>query len=243
MRANIIFYLKSSYITIILVSMIILAIGSLSDVYFLSIVANQKFYLAFAERVSSSPCNCILDVINNSHNYNHNNTIAYLTIPKVKIIKNESLESQTEGHLSWKAVRSIQLMGIITENFFLGNFSSGTASSVALNTLNVKRNESLGVQIASGTIPTKFRAEVIKAAVNKNGTLDEIKTIGKKIVEFPFEFNNTINKSSSDIKSITVNASEQGNYLLLISLTYNSSNKNQETKPLLAIYETVLTIK
>jgi hypothetical protein len=222
--------------------MIILSTGSLSDVDFLSSVINQKFYLAFAEQVSSSPCNCILDAIN-SHNYNHNNTIAYLTIPKVKIIKNESLESQTEGHLNWKAVRSTQLMGIITENFFLGNFSSGTASSVALNTLNIKKNESLGVQITGGSTPTKFSAEVIKAAVNKNGTLDEIKTTGKKIVEFPFRFDNMTNKSSSDIKSITVDVSEQGDYLLLISLTYNSNNKNQETKPLVAIYETVLTIK
>ena len=199
---------------------------------------NQRFQQAFGQEESAHICGCILDAINSG-----SNTITYLTIPKVKIIKNETLDSQTEGHLSWKAVRSIQLLNIITKNFFLGNFSSGTASSVALNTLNVKMNDSLGLQVTGGTIPTQVNAKIIKAAVNKNGTLEDTKIIGKKIIEFPFQFNSTSNTVGSNTKSITINISEPGDYLLLISLTYNSRDRNQEAISLLAIYESVLTVK
>ena len=145
--------------------------------------------------------------------------------------------------MSWKAVRSLQLVSIITPNFILGNFSSGTASSVALNTLNVKMNDSLGLQVTGGTIPTQVNAKIIKAAVNKNGTLEDTKIIGKKIIEFPFQFNSTSNTVGSNTKSITINISEPGDYLLLISLTYNSRDRNQEAISLLAIYESVLTVK
>jgi hypothetical protein len=233
--------LKISYAIMLLVFMAVLPTSS-AYLNFLPVVMNQKFHQAFGEGESGHLCGCILDATN-SRDDNGNNTRTYLTIPKVKIIKNETLESQTEGHLSWKAVRSLQLGSIITRNFFLGNFSSGTASSVALNTLNVKMNDALGLQITGGNIPTKAKAQIIKAAVNRNGTLEDIKTIGKPIIEFPFEFNNTINNSSSNLNSLSINMSEPGDYLLLISLTYNSRDQNQETIPLIAVYEAVLTVK
>jgi hypothetical protein len=228
---------KRSYAIILLALMVLLPTSS-SYFNFLPVAMNQRFHQAFGQQESAHICGCILDAINSG-----SNTTTYLTIPKVKIIKNETLDSQTEGHLSWKAVRSLQLVSVITKNFILGNFSSGTASSVALNTLNVKMNDSLGLQVTGGTIPTQVNAQIIKAAVNKNGTLEDTKTIGKKIIEFPFQFNSTSNIVGSSTKSITINISEPGDYLLLISLTYNSRDRNQEAIPLLAIYESVLTVK
>ena len=230
-------FLKRSYAIVLLAFMLVLPASS-AYFNFLPVVVNQRSHQAFGQEESDHICGCVLDATNSG-----NNTRTNLTIPKVKIIKNETLDSQTEGHLSWKAVRSLQLVSIITPNFILGNFSSGTASSVALNTLNIKMNDSLGLQITGGTIPLKVNAQIIKAAVNKNGTLEDTKTIGKKIIEFPFQFNSTANRFSSNIKSITMSMSQPGDYLLLISLTYNSRDHNQEAIPLLAVYESVLTVK
>lgn len=230
-------FLKRSYAIVLLTLMVLLPTSS-PYFNFVPVAMNQRFHQAFGQQESAHMCGCILDAINSG-----SNTTTYLTIPKVKIIKNETLDSQTEGHLSWNAVRSLQLVSIITKNFILGNFSSGTASSVALNTLNVKMNDSLGLQVTGGTIPTQVNAQIIKAAVNKNGTLEDIKTIGKKIIEFPFQFNSTSNTVGSSTKSITINISEPGDYLLLVSITYNSRDRNQEAIPLLAIYESVLTVK
>ena len=230
-------FLKRSYAIVLLAFMLILPASS-AYFNFLPVVVDQRSRQAFGQEESDHICGCVLDATNSD-----NNTRTNLTIPKVKIIKNETLDSQTEGHLTWKAVRSLQLVSIITPNFILGNFSSGTASSVALNTLNVKMNDSLGLQITGGTIPTKVNAQIIKAAVNKNGTLEDTKTIGKEIIEFPLQFNSTANRFSSNIKSITMNMSEPGDYLLLISLTYSSRDHNREAIPLLAVYESVLTVK
>ena len=230
-------FLKRSYAIVLLTLMVLLPVSS-AYFNFFPVAINQGFHQAFGQQESAHICGCILDATKGG-----NNTRTYLTVPKVKIIKNETLDSQTEGHLSWKAVRSLQLVNIITKNFILGNFSSGTASSVALNTLNVKMNDSLGLQVTGGTIPTQVNAQIIKAAVNKNGTLEDTKTIGEKIIEFPFQFNSTSNRLGSNTKSITINISEPGDYLLLISLTYNSRDRSQEAIPLLAIYESVLTIK
>ena len=75
-----------------------------------------------AETVDSGKCNCLLD--STTYASSHSNNMTGLTIPK-SLIKNESLESKTEGHLTWNTLKDTQLMGILSENFFLGNFSRG----------------------------------------------------------------------------------------------------------------------
>jgi hypothetical protein len=195
-------------------------------------------------------CNCIIDHTSSGHD--NNNNITGITIPKVRLLKNETLQSQTEGRLNWIAVKPIQLMGILTKDFFLGNFSGGTSATVALNTINVRPNESLAVQITSGNIPSVVKGEIIKADVNENGTLGEIKTSGKRIIEFPLEYNKSLAKSLLGKNSFMVSVREPGYYLLLISLTYNNNNsvkinkdiKNQQTEnSLIPIYETLLKLE
>jgi hypothetical protein len=204
-------------------------------------------------------CNCIIDYTSSDHS---SNNITGITVPKVKLLKNGTFQSQTEGPISWIAIKSTQLMGILSKDLFLGNFTgSGTSSTVALNTINVRPNESLGVQISGGTIPAAVvKGEIVKANVNVNGTLGEIKTVGNKTIQFPLHYSKAVKKSVLGVNRFLVNVKEPGYYLLLMSLGYNlkynnnniitnntSINDNfigdQQTRyPLMPIYETVLKI-
>jgi hypothetical protein len=214
------------------VSILISTITALMTV---SIASNQIQFVN-AETVASGVCNCILD--STTYASSPSNNMSGLTIPRVKLIKNETLESKTEGHLTWNTLKDTQLLGLLSENFFLGNFSRGTGASVALNTLKVKQNESLGIQITGGRTPAQVKAEIIKATVNKNGTLGEIKTLGPKVAEIPIQYDKATKKPTLDKNSFPVKVPEHGDYLLLIELTYN--NKNQPSKHLIAAYELVL---
>ena len=49
--------------------------------------------------------------------------------------------------------------------------------------LDTKQNESLGIEVAVGSLPDQMKAEIIQASVDKNGTLAEIKTVRPKIAE------------------------------------------------------------
>jgi hypothetical protein len=216
------------------VSMLISIITALMTV---SIASNQIQFV-YAETVASCVCNCILDSTTYASSPSKNMT--GLTIPSVKLVKNETLQSKTEGNLTWNTVKGTQLLGLLSENFFLGNFSRGTGASVALNTLKVKQNESLGIQITGGNAPAQVKAEIIKASVNKNGTLGEIKTLGPKVVEIPIQYDKAVKKPTLGKNSFHVKVPEPGDYLLLIELTYN--NKNQPTKHLIAAYELVLLV-
>jgi hypothetical protein len=213
---------------------------------------------AYGQTVPQS-CNCIIDYTSSGHS---NNNITGITIPGVKLLKNETYQSQTEGRLSSIAIKSTQLMGIRMKDFSLGNFSSGTGATVALNTINVRPNESLGIKISGGTIPsaTAIKGEIVKANLNVNGTLGEIKTVGNNTIQFPLHYSKAIKKSVLGINKFLVNVKEPGYYLLLISLGYNiksSGNNintnntiinsnfigNEQTRyPLIAVYETVLKI-
>jgi hypothetical protein len=148
---------------------------------------------AYGERLQSGThCNCVIDYTTTGQ---YNNNITGITIPGIRLLKNETLQSQTEGHLSWIAIKSTRLMGILTKDFSLGNFSSGTGATVALNTINVSPNESLGIKISGGTIPAAgaVRGEIVKAYVNVNGTLGEIRTAGNKTIQIPLHYSNAIN--------------------------------------------------
>jgi len=218
---------------------------------------------AYAQTLArGARCNCIIDLTTNSGG-DHLNNVTGLTIPTVKLLKNETLMSQTEGRLSWIAMKSTQLMGILINGIFLGNFTgTGTSSSVALNTINVKPNESLGVQISGGTIPspTAVKVEIVKARVNANGTLEEIRTAANNTAQLYLHYNNVIKKPILGINKFLVNIKQPGYYLLLISAGYNikpqanninfngTDNENnflgngQIKYPLIAIFESVLNV-
>jgi len=197
---------------------------------------NQNIVFA---QIPTEHCNCTLDyLLPNTVN------LTSITIPKVSIVLNESITSQTEGQLTWNAVKAAQLMNMITDKFLFGNFTSGTAATVALNLVNAKPNESYGVQINGGTIPNSAKAEVLKASVNENGTLKEIKA-REKVAEYQLEYDKT-KKLGSTKSSFSLGLQEPGFYLLIITLNYDSHDFNAETRrqnPMLIAYESVLKIQ
>jgi len=104
--------------TIIIASYTILLSPSMS----LKPVSNQISSLmllplksAYGQTVlQGAGCNCIIDYTGNGHS---SNNITGITVPKVKLLKNGTFQSQTEGPLSWIAIKSTQLMGILTKEF------------------------------------------------------------------------------------------------------------------------------
>ena len=145
-------------------------------------------------------------------------------------------------HCNCTAVKSTVLMNVITDNFLLGNFSTGTGSTVALNTINVKPNESLGIQL-SGKIPESARAEIIKASVNENGTMKDVKP-AEKIHDYELQYDKATKKLISGGNDLAVNLHEPGYYLVVISLSFGSHHGNNidKTGGLTSVYETILKL-
>jgi hypothetical protein len=100
----------------------------------------------------------------------------------------------------------------------------------------------------------------VKADLNVNGTLGEIKTVGDNPVQFPIQYNKALKKSVLGVNSFIVNLREPGYYLLLVSLGYdvkshgkildvnatkngsNSFGSGPAKYPLIAIFESVLKV-
>ena len=255
--AKIVHSTKGKYIVAILTASLIIqvlpGVFSARPSHFFSVMGQSSLYSivppVLAQRVApNSTCNCTIDSTTYGHLFNN---VSGITIPKVKLLQNQSLESQTEGHLTWKAIKSMQLMGILTNGYFLGNFSSGTGSTVALNSLTVKPNDSLGIQISGGTIPSTAKAEIIKADVNENGTLAQIKTIGKTLSSLHLNHDKNMKMALNKNKLLVGLDPHPNDYLFLITLTYSDGlksgggsmvNKEPKSNHIVAIYETVLRV-
>lgn len=208
-------------------------------------------------------CNCILDLTSGG---SLNSNITGITIPKVNLLKNQTLQGQIgQGRPFSIMAQPTQLMGIVTKDLFLGNFTGGPGAVVALNTINVKPNESLGVEIFGGKLPkpTLVNGEVVSANVNVNESLSKIKVVGNKTVQFQLLYTKSIKKPVLGINTFRVDVKSPGYYLLLMSLGYNTklntnklvtSNSNasstidkffriqQKTYSLMPIYETILRV-
>jgi hypothetical protein len=193
-----------------------------------------------AQSVPVGKCNCILD--STSYASAPSKNLTGLTIPSVDILKNETVVSATEGSLSWITDKGTELLGVLSDNYFLGNFSRGTGRTVALNMLDTKQNESLGIEVSGGSMPDQMKAEIIQASVDKNGTLAEITTVGPKVAEVPIAYDATLEEPTSDKNSLNVNVPAPGDYLLLLELSYNGTGpiSSLSSKPLTLVYETVL---
>ena len=204
----------------------------------LSLSAGDQYLpLVLAQSIDVPDCNCTAGYISNNPD-----NLTTMTIPRINIVKTEILDSQTEGQLAWKAVKSTVLMNVITDNFLLGNFSTGTGSTVALNTINVKPNESLGIQL-SGKIPDSAKAEIISASVNENGTMKDVKP-AEKIHEYELQYDKATKKLISGSNDLVVNLHEPGYYLVVISLSFGSHHGNNinKTGGLTSVYETILNL-
>jgi hypothetical protein len=198
---------------------------------------DQYLPLVLAQSTNGPDCNCTADYIATNPD-----NLTTLTIPRINIVKTEVLDGQTEGHLEWKAVKSTVLMNVITDNFLLGNFSTGTGSTVALNTINVKPNESLGIQL-NGKIPDAARAEIIRASVNENGTMKDVKP-AEKIHEYELQYDKATKKLLSGKNDLVVDLHEPGYYLVVITLSFGNHNGNNinKTGELTSVYETILKL-
>lgn len=200
--------------------------------------ADQYLPIVSAQSAPVQGCNCTADYIATNPD-----NLTTMTIPRLNIVKTEILDSQTEGHLTWKAIKSTVLMNVITDNFLLANFSTGTGSTVALNTINVKPNESLGIQL-SGKIPDAAKAEIIRASVNENGTMKDVKP-AEKIHEYELQYDKATKKLVSGKNDLVVNLDEPGYYLVVISLSFGSHHGNNinKTTGLTGVYETLLKVE
>jgi len=215
--------------------------------------------LVYGQKVpQGASCNCIIDYTSSG---GHLNNVTGLTIPKVNLLKNQILQNHTgEAPFNSITARSTQLMGILINGIFLGNFTGGPGTTVALNTINVKPNESLGVKVFGGKIlkPTVIKGEIISANSTANEKLANVKLVGSKITQFQLLYNKSIKKPVLGINKFLVNI-KPGYYFLFMSLGYNTKANNnsnlvntgtnitdkfvgsqQMRYPIIAIYETIL---
>jgi hypothetical protein len=223
----------------------------------IALITSYQIQSADAQTVSSGKCNCILD--STSYASVPSTNVTGMTIPSVDLLKNETLVSATEGNLSWISEKGTELLGVLSDNYFLGNFSRGTGRTVALNTLDIHENESLGIEVSGGSLPDQMKAEIIQATVDKNGTLAEITTMGPKIAEVPIMYDATLEGPTMDKNRLNLTLPGAGDYLLLIELSYSNNNSPSLSsvslspsspspslsppKPLTLVYETVLVAR
>jgi hypothetical protein len=249
-------------VSMIMVSYIILLSPFSSGPRHTSLLTLLSLHSAYGQKVpAGASCNCILDYTASGHFYNN---ITGITIPKINLLKTQTLPGQTgQGRPISITTKPTQLMGIVTKDFFLGNFTGGPSAVVALNTINVKPNESLGVEIFGGKLPkpTLVKGEIISANVNVNESLSKIKVVGNKTAQFQLLYSKAINKPALGINRFLVSVKSPGYYLVLMSLGYNTkSNYNnklttsntsiidkffhsqQARYSLIPIYETVLRV-
>ena len=256
--------LTVTFIIMITMSYTILVSPLTSAIRRTVLLTSPSLQSAYGQKVPSGAiCNCILDYTSSGH-LNSNTT--GITIPKVNLLKNQTLQGQRgQGHQISITAQPTQLMGIVTKDFFLGNFTGGPGAVVALNTINVKPNESLGVEIFGGKLPkpTLVKGEIISAKVNVNASLAKVKVVGNKTVQFQLLYNKSVKKPVLGINKFLVNVKSPGYYLLLMSLGYNTkfntnklatSNTNtsindkffriqQTSYSLMPVYETVLKVR
>jgi hypothetical protein len=204
----------------------------------LIVAVNQYISSDLIQPLFATDCNCTMDFVLNGGN------LTPVSMPRVNIIKNETLESQTEGNITWTGVKSVPLMNIVTDNFLLGNLSGGTSVTIALNTINTTLNGNLGIQIAGGSIPNMAKAEIVKAMVNANRTLSQVQ-LSEKVLELPLLHNKMLNKSSTANNILKLGISEPGYYLLVVSVAYDKKSVDNlpDTKQLIGIYQSILRVE
>jgi hypothetical protein len=198
--------------------------------------------LAHAVSKGKFPCNCTLDFVEDAVGFE---------LPNVKIIKNESMQSQTEGSLEWTASKQLAMDGVLVGDVYLANQSS--SALVDLNTIRVVDNQLLGIEITGGSEPDIVRAEVVNpvaASVNNTGlSLGDI-VIDKKLLDYTISYNESLDVTSFEENSFNIRVPRQGDYVLILSLIYknNSSNNNDTASnisqigDLTAIYKTLLSV-
>jgi hypothetical protein len=221
-----------------------------TGIFYFSSFSNEhqdisKIKLAYSVSKGQSSCNCTLDYLDNTIGFD---------LPKVKLIKNESMQSQTEGTLVWTESKELAMDGAIVGEIYVANQSAGAL--VDLNAIKVKQNQLLGLEFTGGTLPDIVRAEIVNPTTPMNGTalkIGDIK-VGKKLSETTILFNELMDGPISNQNSFRVQVPpEGGDMVLIVSLLYNSNNMNNNTStstalsksdPLVTgIYKSVLSVQ
>lgn len=221
-----------------------------TGIFYFSSFSNEhqdisEIKLAYSVSKGQSSCNCTLDYLDNTIGFD---------LPKVKIIKNESMQSQTEGTLVWTESKELAMDGAIVGDIYLANQSAGAL--IDLNAIRVKQNQLLGLEFTGGTLPDIVRAEIVNPTTPMNGTalkIGDIK-VGKKLSESTILFNELMDEPISNQNNFRVQVPpEGGDMVLIVSLLYNSNNMNNNTStstalsksdPLITgIYKSVLSVQ
>jgi hypothetical protein len=201
----------------------------------------EEKMVAHAVTRGKLPCNCTLDFLDGTVGFE---------LPNVKIIKNESMLSQTEGRLEWNESRQLALDGELVGDVYLANQSSGAL--IDLNTINVKDNQLLRIEVTGGSQPDIVRAELLNlksSSLNETGlSLGDV-IIDSKLSDYVISYNKTLGEPTSEENSFRVHIPAKGEYALILYLTYqkggmnNPANNNATTNgDLTAIYKTFFSV-
>jgi hypothetical protein len=188
-----------------------------------------------------SPCNCTLDFVDDA---------VGLELPNVKIIKNESMQSQTEGRLEWTTSKQLAMDGVLIGDIYLANQSSGAL--VDLNAIKVVDDQPLGLEITGGSEPDIVRAEIVNpvnASMNKTGLRLVDIVIDKKLMDYTISYyNKSLGVTSLEENSFNVRVPRQGDYVLILSLIYkpyistDTASNISHIGDLTAIYKALLSV-
>ena len=199
-------------------------------------------------------CNCTLDLLDGTTGFE---------LPKVKLVMNNSMQSQTDGRLEWTESKQLALDGMLVGSVYLANQSR--SAIVDLNTIRIEPNQLFGLEIAGGSSPDTVRAEILNTLTDMNNSdlkMGDVQ-VDKKVSESIVLFNHSIREPALNHSNFRFPVEWQGrDAVLLVSLLYNysesvnnnSSNSSTgihnispttefEQPSLTAFYEAVLTVK
>ena len=194
---------------------------------------------AYAVSIGDYPCNCTLDFLDNAVGFE---------LPNVKIIKSEFMQSRTEGRLEWNESKQLAIEGVLVNDVYLANQSSGAITD--LNTIRASNNQLFTVEVSGGSIPDIVKAEVVNltdAPLNNTAlTLGGV-VIDKELSEDTFQYSGSAGLHDN---SFYIRVPKPGDYALMLSLTYQEDAVNKvamsnssQGGDLTAIYEAVLSVR
>jgi hypothetical protein len=194
---------------------------------------------AYAVSKGDYPCNCTLDFVDN---------VVGFELPNVKIIKSEFMQSRTEGRLEWNESKQLAPDGVLVNDVYLANQSSGALTD--LNTIKASNNQLFTIEVSGGSIPDIVKAEVVNltdASLNNTAlTLGGV-VIDKKLSEDTFSYNS---EPTLHNNSFYVRVPKPGDYALMLSLAYQEDavhnvamSNSSQGGDLTAIYKVVLSVR
>jgi hypothetical protein len=177
--------------------------------------------------------------------------VAGFELPNVKIIKSEFMQSRTEGRLEWNESKQLAMDGVLVNDVYLANQSSGALTD--LNTIRASNNQLFTIEVSGGSIPDILKAEVVNltdASLNNTAlTLGGV-VIDKKLSEDTFPFSGSASEPTLHNNSFYIRVPKPGDYALMLSLAYqehavnNSAMSNSsQGGDLTAIYKVILSVR